>query len=92
VDSIGKEYQIGMPERQSNGVYLIGDVMWYSVWSFKKEHGIISNNNDANLLDAISISKIFNDDHITVIPEIGEYRTVKGFREKDLKEFYKIQG
>ncbi|HEH9411625.1 TPA: hypothetical protein SIA28_000168 [Aeromonas salmonicida] len=86
------EYQIGMPERQSNGVYLIGGVMWYSVWSFKKEHGIIPNNNDANLFDAISISKIFNDDHITVIPEIGEYRTVKGFREKDLKEFYKIQG
>ncbi|MFM1662271.1 hypothetical protein [Aeromonas salmonicida] len=85
------EYQIGMLERQSNGVYLIGGVMWYSVWSFKKKHEIIPNNNDANLFDAIIISKIFNDDHITIIPEIGEYRAVKGFREKDLKEFYKIQ-
>jgi len=84
------EYQKGMPERQSNGVYLIGGVMWYSVWSFKKEHGIIPNNNDVNLLDAISISKIFNDDHITIIPEIGEYRTVKGFREQNLREYFRV--
>ena len=77
-----------MIERQDNGVYLIDGVMWYSVWSFKKALGIKLNNNELNLEDAIHLSRRFNDEHILIEPEVGDFRTVKGFKEDHLKEYY----
>ncbi|RUQ13070.1 hypothetical protein [Aeromonas hydrophila] len=81
-------YRRGMIERQDNGVYLVNGVMWYSVWSFKKKFGIMPNTNEANLLDAINLSRVFNDEHILIEPEVGEFRTVKGFMEAHLRQYY----
>ena len=46
--------------------------------------------NFINLTDAVELSKRY--EFITLVPEIGPFDTVRGFREKDLREFYNIQG
>lgn len=81
-------YDKSCPEYVENGLYQVGDVLWYSIWTFKNKFGGLNNTGPINLADAINLSKLY--DFITLVPEIGNFETVRGFREKDLKEFYKI--
>ncbi|MDX7833847.1 hypothetical protein SJS85_00170 [Aeromonas caviae] len=84
-------YDRNSSERIENGLYEIDGELWFSIWTFKNKFGIVPNNNSANLKDAILISSAFNDDHITIIPDIGNFGHVKGFREHNLKDFYRVE-
>jgi len=84
-------YDINSPERIENGLFEIDGELWYSIWTFKNKYGITPNSNSANLQDAANVSRMCNDEHITIIPDIGNFGHVKGFREQDLIHYYNIQ-
>ncbi|TNI58528.1 hypothetical protein CF126_04355 [Aeromonas dhakensis] len=63
--------------------------MWYSIWTFKKEKGILNSSNSVNENDAIQLSLLTGNNCILIEPEIGMFDTVKGFREDHLMKFYK---
>ncbi|MCR3907575.1 hypothetical protein ACEUAG_11450 [Aeromonas hydrophila] len=82
-------YKKGMPEHRANGKYEINGVMWYSIWTFKKEKGILNSSNKVNENDAIMLSSLTGNNYILIEPEIGGFETVRGFREDHLMKFYK---
>ena len=82
-------YDKQSPEHRGNGLYEIGGVLWYSVWTFKNKFGGSRNTGPINQMDAIELSKLY--DFITLVPEIGQFDTVRGFREVELKQFYEIE-
>lgn len=74
----------------SNGVYLIDETYWISIWSFKKMFDIDSNNNLKNKLDSAAMTHAYNGEFKLMIPDIGKFETVKGFRKEHLMDFYNI--
>lgn len=82
-------YDQQSPEYRENGLYEIGGELWFSIWTFKNKLGGSRNMNFINLTDAVELSKRY--EFITLVPEIGPFDTVRGFREKDLRAFYNIQ-
>ncbi|HDX8393455.1 TPA: hypothetical protein RQN07_002734 [Aeromonas dhakensis] len=77
-------FKKGMKEYQGNGIYLINDELWLTVWAykgkFKGNHDTPANNTkDSNMLAERGCMSILT------IPDKGNYPNVKAFRESDIR-------